>query len=99
MIKELTPCHAKSIQNAITLPWQQMKTCRPLRVVVVVGGGAAGSLIFSARLSGRKAPRGCYGNRLIICKGGGGGGWVWMEVGGVSCHGNVGVDSVVSIPS
>lgn len=29
-IKEVTPCHAKSIQNAITVPWQQMKMCRPL---------------------------------------------------------------------
>lgn len=28
-IKELTPCHAKSIQGAITVPWQQMKTRRP----------------------------------------------------------------------
>lgn len=31
-------------------------------------GGTAGSLVFSARLTGRKAPRGCYGNRLIICR-------------------------------
>lgn len=31
-------------------------------------GGTAGSLIFTARLTGRKAPRGCYGNRLIICR-------------------------------
>lgn len=29
-IKELTPCRAESIQNAITAPWQQMKTHRPL---------------------------------------------------------------------
>lgn len=29
-IKKLTPCHARSIQNAITVPWQQMKTRRPL---------------------------------------------------------------------
>lgn len=62
-IKELTPCHAKSIQKAITVPWQQMKTCRPS-----LDGGTAGSLVFTARLTGRKAPRGCYGNRLIICR-------------------------------
>lgn len=29
-IKEPTPCRAESIQNAITAPWQQMKTHRPL---------------------------------------------------------------------
>lgn len=31
-------------------------------------GSTAGSLVFSAKLTGRKAPRGCYGNRLIICR-------------------------------
>ncbi|KAK5889360.1 hypothetical protein CesoFtcFv8_015370 [Champsocephalus esox] len=45
-------------------------------------GGTAGSLVFSARLSGRKAPRGCYGNRLII-----------MQRGAVGCHGNMGAES------
>lgn len=35
-IKELTPCHAESIQEAIPVPWQQMKTRRPS-----LDGGAA----------------------------------------------------------
>lgn len=47
-------------------------------------GGTAGSLVFSARLTGSEAPQGCYGNRLIICRG------------AVGYHGNMGAKSSIS---